>query len=224
MKLAHSAFLLELKPTLRRLVDALLAEYPYASVLATSVEKRSYSVSRSGSSVRASQADRGFVVRVHDGKSYVEYSANELSDVGIPALLDAIRSELLQMGESLEIGDFAIPEDRPLVLDHAEEVEIHPRELGDAALLARLGAVREAALKQDERILDAPTFATWQEQHELFLSRNRDLIQSSLWTNAGISLAAMREQEVNPTIAAIRGSAVPRCWTVCSPTSPSSSR
>ena len=72
MKLSHAAYLLALKPTLARLLDALLLEYPYASVLATSVEKRSYSISRSGSSIRASRADRGFVIRVHDGKSYVE--------------------------------------------------------------------------------------------------------------------------------------------------------
>ena len=196
MKLSHAAYLLALKPTLARLLDALLLEYPYASVLATSVEKRSYSISRSGSSIRASRADRGFVIRVHDGKSYVEYSANELSDESIPSILASIREELLQIGKSLEVGAFELPKDEPLVLDVAEEVKVHPAHLGDKAFLARLAEVREAAIGQDAKIVDAPVFATWQEQHQLFLSKNRDLIQSSLWTNAGISLAAMRDEEV----------------------------
>ena len=205
MKLSHSPYLLQLKPTLRLLLDELYKEYPYASVLATSVEKRSYSVSRSGSSVRASQADRGFVVRVHDGKSYVEYSANELTPETIPTLVEGIRSELLQMGESLEIGDFKLPDDEPLSIDSCEEVLIHPATFGDAGILARLGEARKAALAKDERIVDAPVFASWQEQHQLFLSRNRDLIQSSLWMNAGINLAAMRDEEVKSYYRAYSG-------------------
>ena len=48
MKVESSSYLALVRPLLKKLLDGLLERYEYASVLATDVEMKSYSVNRSG--------------------------------------------------------------------------------------------------------------------------------------------------------------------------------
>ena len=101
MQVKSSAYLASMKPLYRKLLDACLAEYGYASVLAADVEAKDYSVSRAGISVSENNrfGRRGFVVRVYQGEGYAEYSGNELSEEKISGILAELKRSISKAAE-----------------------------------------------------------------------------------------------------------------------------
>ena len=189
------------KPGLKKLVAALRETYPYASVLAVADDKREWRISRGGVSITpgGTGGSAGYVVRVFDGVGCAEYSFNEFSEEKIPALCQTLARRLSAQNAALE--GFAplptpIPADEPAVLKKETAWKVHPRELGDEAVVSRINAVREKALALDERILDAQAAVTYRSCRKLFLSEHRDLDQTIMWTNAMVAVMASRGQEI----------------------------
>jgi len=188
------------KPGLKKLVAVLRETYPYASVLAVADDSRSWSVSPGGVSISTPRrGGTGYVVRVFDGVGCAEYSFNEFSEEKIPELCSVLARRLEDQNKALE--GFAplptpVPADEPAVLKKETAYRVHPRELGDEAIVERLTAVREKARSYDERILDAQTSTTYQVYRKLFLSENRDLDQTVMWTTASVAVLAPRGQEL----------------------------
>ena len=189
------------KPGLQKLIAALGETYPYASVLAVEDDARSWRVSRAGVNISASgnEGGAGFVVRVFDGTGCAEYSFNEFSEEKIPDICAALARRMAEQNAALE--DFAplptpIPADEPAVLKKETGWKVHPRELGDEAIVSKITALREKALAVDERVLDATAAVTYRAYRKLFLSPNRDLDQTIMWTNAMVAVMASRGQEI----------------------------
>lgn len=189
------------KPGLKKLIAALREEYAYASVLAVEDDSRSWSVSRSGVNISSSGmgGGAGFVVRVFDGVGCAEYSFNEFSEDRIPELKDTLARRLKAQGQALgDISPLKTPvlPDEPAVLKKASAYRIHPRELGDEAILKKLTEVREKGLSLDERILDAQASASYSSYRKLFLSEHRDLDQTVMWMTASVAAIASRGEEI----------------------------
>ena len=69
MKINSSEYLLKHKPILKQVVKRLSKDYPYVSILATDVTGTIYKTQMSETMVQdSSWCERGFVVRVHNGK------------------------------------------------------------------------------------------------------------------------------------------------------------
>lgn len=200
----HSSYLLRIKPLLTQLIDQLTKEYPFASILASDGESKAYSVSGQGISVSESTllARRGFAVRIHDGESYSEYSFNEITEETIPDIITRIKTLIplkkaaLNGSSPLTIHQYPIPEEAPLTLDCHTEYEIAPADLSDEAILGELTDICDRAKACDERILDASARLTYQKYTKIYLSKNRDLIQSVLWTNGAMLVMASRGEEI----------------------------
>lgn len=189
------------KPGLQKLIAALGEAYPYASVLAVEDDARSWRVSRAGVNISASgnEGGAGFVVRVFDGTGCAEYSFNEFSEEKIPDICGTLARRMAEQNAALE--GFAplptpIPADEPAVLKKETGWKVHPRELGDEAIVSKITALREKALAVDERVLDATAAVTYRAYRKLFLSPNRDLDQTIMWTNAMVAVMASRGQEI----------------------------
>ena len=189
------------KPGLQKLIAALGEAYPYASVLAVEDDARSWRVSRAGVSISASGigGGTGFVVRVFDGAGCAEYSFNEFSEERIPDICDTLARRMAEQNAALE--GFAplptpIPADEPAALKKETAWKVHPRELGDEAIVGKITALRERALAVDGRVLDATAAVTYRAYRKLFLSPNRDLDQTVMWTNAMVAVMASRGQEI----------------------------
>lgn len=73
--------------------------------------------------------------------------------------------------------------------------EIHPKELGDEKILARLDQIRNKALTVDG-VLDAIATISYRAFRKIFISENRDLDQTIMWTNGAIMAMAARGEEV----------------------------
>ena len=189
------------KPGLQKLVAALRETYPYASVLAVADDARSWSTSRGGISISSPRmfGGTGYVVRVFDGEGCAEYSFNEFSEEKIPAIRETLARRLAEQTEALE--GFAplptpLPADDPAVLKKESPYRVHPRELGDEAIVKKLNALRERALGMDERVLDVQAAVSYRSFRKLFLSEHRDLDQTLMWTTASLIAMASRGQEI----------------------------
>ena len=191
----------QVKPGLQKLVRALREAYPYASVLAVADENRSWSISRGGINISASGrgGGTGYVVRVFDGTGCAEYSFNEFAEENIPELCAVLARRLEEQRAALE-GFEPLPtpplSDEPAVLKKLSTWRVHPRELGDEAIVEKLTALRKKALDHDGRILDAQARVSYRACRKLFLSENRDLDQTVMWTTAMVAVLASRGQEI----------------------------
>lgn len=195
----------QVKPGLQKLVRALREAYPYASVLAVADENRSWSISRGGINISASGrgGGTGYVVRVFDGTGCAEYSFNEFAEENIPELCAVLARRLEEQRAALE-GFEPLPtppptpplSDEPAVLKKLSTWRVHPRELGDEAIVEKLTALRKKALDHDGRVLDAQARVSYRACRKLFLSENRDLDQTVMWTTAMVAVLASRGQEI----------------------------
>ena len=188
------------KPGLKKLVAALRETYPYASVLAVADDSRTWQIRRTGIAIAANHdGGAGFVVRVFDGVGCAEYSFNEFSEERIPDLCAVMARRLAEQNAALEgVAPLPtpIPADEPATLKKVTNWKVHPRELGDEAIVNKITAIREKALAVDERVLDATAAVSYRAYRKLFLSERRDLDQTVMWTNAAVMVMAARGQEI----------------------------
>ncbi len=198
MKVQQSAFILEKRPLLLRLRDALCAEFEYASVLAEDTTGRNYQVSRHSVSIGEGDDMRGFVVKALDKGRYAEYSFSDLTEQSVPAVCAAVRALLAAdvRPEGLGANTYAPPAEEPTVFSGATEYETDPASVGDGEILDRLIALRDRGLGMDEAVLDFIAQMSWQRYTKLFLSREKDMIQSVMYTTGMVAAAAMQGQEV----------------------------
>ena len=191
----------QVKPGLQKLIRTLGETYPYASVLAVADDCRGWRISRTGVNINASgmTGGTGFVVRVFDGVGCAEYSFNEFDEGKIPELCCLLAKRLAEQNGALDgIAPLPtpIPADEPATLKKETTWKIHPRELGDEAIIGKLTALREKAIGLDKRVLDAQVTVSYRAYRKLFLSRNRDLDQTVMWTTAAFAAMASRGQEL----------------------------
>ncbi|MCI8385277.1 MAG: TldD/PmbA family protein [Acutalibacter sp.] len=192
------------KPALGRLIARLRQVYPYASVLAVEDAARRWSVSRAGVNIDASglRGGTGFVVRVFDGTGCGEYSFNRFDE----SMTEDIAARLAEglKAQSAALAGFSplptpVPADEPAVLRKSTGFQSDPRDLGDEAIINRLRALREKALALDGRILDVQLGMNYRCCRKLFLSENRDLDQSLMWTTCALMVLCSRGQELKIT-------------------------
>lgn len=190
-----------IRPALKSLVAALREDYPYASVLAVEDAWRRWSVSRQGVSIDASGfgGGTGFVVRVFDGVGCAEYSFNQFSEERIPKIKALISERLAAQNKAL--GDIdplptPLPADEPAALSKRCDYKLDPRELGDKAIIQKLSSIREKALKLDERIMESQLGMAHRAYRKVFISGNRDLDQTYMWTTCSLAMMVSRGQEL----------------------------
>ena len=198
MKVQQSAFIVEKRPLLLKLRDALCGAFEYASILAEDTVGRRYRVSRHSVSVGEGDNMRGFVVKALDGGRYGEYSFTELTEDSIPGVVDAVRDLLAAPArpENLGANAYAPPAEDPAVFSGATDYEQDPADFSDGEILDRLAALRDSGLAMDGAVLDFIAQMTWQKYTKLFLSREKDMTQSVMYMDGAVAAAAAKGQEV----------------------------
>ena len=193
MKLAFSPYLSGVKPLLKSLLSKLDECYPYASILAQDSVAQRVSVSKTGVKVAEAESltKRGFVVRVHDGRGLSEYAFNEISEENLSDIFSAVKRAANGTGRN-----DPVPEDAPCTVFAEADFELDPEAMGAKELVNRLTVLREKTLSRSELLLDAAANFTWQKSSKMFLTKNRDLSQSVIWTNGAIVALAARGEEI----------------------------
>ena len=198
MEVARSAYIKENKELFKKLQKALSEKYGYATVLVCDGRQQNYSVSAQG--VRISDGDmfgrRGFVARVHDGKAYAEYAANEISEESIPCIVEEIGTKLSKMASLWDRYETPVLSDEKIEFIKSTDYQLHPEELGDEKIIEKLSDIREKTKALDERLLDCMTRLSYQYYNKLFLSDNKDMEENVLWTSSSFAVIAARGQEI----------------------------
>ncbi len=188
------------KPAIKKLVAELRKKYAYASLLAVADDNRSWSVSRSGINIVSGgrMGGTGYVARVFDDTGCVEYSFNDFSEKLIPEIVAVIgrkAEEQKKNCKGIKPLPTPLPKDTTARLKKATKYKIDPREMGDEAIIAKLTAVREKGLRH-EGILDFSCHASYRVYRKLFVSENRDLDETCMWTNAAVVALARKGDEI----------------------------
>lgn len=189
------------KPALKNLVSELRKKYAYASVLAVQDDSRAWRINRAGKRINnvGLGGGSGYVVRVFDQIGCAEYSFNEFSEEKIPEIVQTIDERIAHQTANVPDGikplPTPIPSDETATLKKVSGYAIDPRELGDEKILERLDSIRNKTLSVDG-VLDAMVNVSYRKFRKLFISENRDLDQTVMWTNGAIVALALRGEEV----------------------------
>ena len=202
MKVKMSSYLQGKKPLLKRLLEALLEEFEYASLLASDTAGTRFIVDFSGSTVQdAMLAERGCVARVYNGTSYSEYSFNELCDENYEDILAAVIKTATQDTELLTGAGIEITQYPPIKEEEADktffgDVEMLPESVSTDEKLGLMKQILEEAKSCSDLLIDFRT--VYEEYHvsKVFYSGKRDLEQSYVFTSAGTLAVAGKDGDM----------------------------
>jgi len=199
MELKYSSFLTDIKEDLKVLIENLSKDFDFVSVLATDCTGKVYAVSRRSSAISANDSnERGFVVRIHNGVNYSEYSFNEISKDTVEEIASTIRKDLVNMTNKakgvLDLKQYEIVQEEEIKKSFEKPVKVNPRALNDEEVIKRLTGIMNRGLSKDESIVDYRVRFEYLHVNKLYLSNNKELEQSYMWANgANICIASKND-------------------------------
>lgn len=201
MKAPFSSYLQQLRPRLKTLLELLSDQYDYVSILSTDSVGLNVRVSTRVSSIsdQTMTTERGTVVRVYKNGLYSEYAFNRFQ--GTPKAMaeeitQALDAQLRLLRESgTSIYDTPALPDEPLELFVEKETELLPEKADVKSIVDQFTGLVEKAAQLCPEVVD--TNVTGQSTHvcKTFLSANRDLSQSYVYSEASIVVAVGRDGE-----------------------------
>ena len=97
-----SAYLDSVREDCRQLVEELGKYFDYVSILGTDVRATQYRADRNMSSIRDGEGECGFVIKMHSGRAFYEYSFDDIRNAGKAA--DAAAGQSAPAGQSAAAG------------------------------------------------------------------------------------------------------------------------
>ena len=200
MNAPFSAYLSGIRGGVQELVRLLRMKYDYVSVLATDscgfavrISQRSRSVSS-----ETMTTERGLVVRVCRERQYSEVALNHF-DASSPASVAAEVEKAVEQQRSLlaSVGtqSYFTPllPDEPLVLFAEKECEILPEQTDLKELVDWLTILSDKGMSHSPELLDCVVTAQSTHICKLFLTENRDLSQSYVYSEGTVVAVANRD-------------------------------
>ncbi|MBR0153929.1 MAG: TldD/PmbA family protein [Lachnospiraceae bacterium] len=217
MKAPFSEYLQSIAPALKELVAELGRDYEYVSVLSTDSVGFRISISQRAKSVsnQSVTTERGTVVRVCRDGRYSEAAFNEFDPKDVAGKAAEIRraldaqTEILKAcaSEVYETGKLA---DEPLVLFVEKEADELPERSDAEALVRVLTEMSDRGMETIPGALDVMVSATSTHVSKMFLTANRDLRQSYVFTEASAaSYAPNAEGDIKFAAEGVSGCAGP---------------
>ena len=177
-----STFLNSKRADCRELVTALGERFAYVSILGSDIRSSAISVNKRSSNIgEGNLSECGFVIKMHDGKAFYEYSLDDISG-DKTALAEKIVASL---AISKDIADNTVsvpcPKDEPAVESFSRESD--DGDISGEDILAFCTKMRDFALEKDERILNCVVSASSFTVSKLFITKQRELDQNYSWVN-----------------------------------------
>lgn len=200
MKVKMSEFLLEKRATIKKLIAILSTDFKYVSVLGTDTYGKQYSVQKTGVSISDSfWNERGFVVKVFNGIGYSEYSFNEIDDSNINEVAATIKTRVHEQIEKLSsmgnITKYPIIEEDKIESNFLGEVKVLPEDSSDRDIIEKLTSVKEKSLSLSKLILDTRVRMQQVQISKIFISNDKDLFQSYVWSEGSIVDIARKDDK-----------------------------
>ena len=214
MNVPLSAYLAEIKQPLKRLVEILAKDFPYVSILSTDSTGMRYSVRKRAVDARQSDwCERGSVIRVFDGRRYLEYSFNELDPESlneIEPLAGTIRERFRRssaVGGQLPFGVPELPQisEQPLSETWQGTVEMLPESVPAEQIIGRLSRIKDRAFGLSEHLVEIEVRFEHMRVSKLFVSPKRELEQSYIWAQGYLIPVLRRGETIREMFASYSG-------------------
>ncbi len=176
-----SAYLDGVRKDCRELVAELGRGFDYVSVLATDVRETTYRADRRMSAVQDGEGECGFVIKMHDGRAFYEYSCDDISGdkKELAAKITAAVATDTALGER-RISTSAV-RDEPMVRDFVRENDFD--DYNDEQLLGVCREISTELLGKSDKVLNAIAMVRPYSVSKLFVTKNRELSQYYGWAN-----------------------------------------
>ncbi|MDC7292809.1 TldD/PmbA family protein [Butyrivibrio sp. DSM 10294] len=204
MKAEFSPYLKSIASGLKELIAELSKHFDYVSVLSTDSVGFSMAASQKVKSITGNtlMTERGNVVRVYKNGLYSEYSFN-LFDPDkaletaskIRKILDAQISVLDETGSLVYFTKQL--KDEPQELFVEMETDSLPETTDLAALMDKLQGFSNEGIALSEEIIDCNVRAQSTHVCKMFLTKNKDLRQSYVYSEGGISMTGVRGEKMD---------------------------
>ena len=179
-----SAYLDSKRPDCRELVAALGKHFPYVSILGTDVSASVLRADRKSSMAQDGRGECGFVLKMHDGRAFIEYSLDDISGDKQALAEKILRETETDPALRERMIQAPLPADEPLRQDFCRETDF--ADYDDAALLSACKELSAALIEKDERVLNAIAVIQPYQVNKLFVTKNRELSQHYGWANGTI--------------------------------------
>jgi len=191
--MAFSKFLDSRREDCKALVKELSSAFGYVSILGSDVRSSRIAADRRSSVIgEGSLSECGFVIKMHNGKAFYEYSLDDVAG-DKKALAEKILSSLELDGELAgNTIDVELLSDEPMVKSFCRESDCD--KYTDSELLSFCEEMRDKALSLDSRLLNFFVQVSPFTVSKLFITANRELDQSYSWVNVNAFLI-LREGE-----------------------------
>ncbi|MBP5166940.1 MAG: TldD/PmbA family protein, partial [Oscillospiraceae bacterium] len=176
------------------LVAELGKRFSYVSVLGTDVRAAVYRADRMTSAAGDGEGECGFVVKMQSGRSFFEYSLDDISGdkkVLAEKIIAAVETAPSLSGRMIST---AALKDEPMKEDFVRETDF--ADYDDARLLGLCRELSEKLCAADEKVRNAIVVMQPYWVSKLFVSRNRELTQHYGWANGYMILLYQDERMV----------------------------
>jgi TldD protein len=197
MKVAMSTYLINSKPLLRQMVSRLSQYFKYVSILGTDTVGKQYEIQKGSIGLSDSMwVERGFVVRIYNGKNYSEFSLNNISEENLDEKIDEIRIEIQEAVSKLtrsNIGASFYPVivEEEIRESYSGEVRILPEHVSPEEKIKKMTAIKDKALAYSNLLVNF--IVKYEEVHisKIFISNKKELEQSYIWSQ-GMAIPVVR--------------------------------
>ncbi len=210
MKAEFSEYLTQTAPAIRTMIARLQEHFDYVSVLATDSTGFRISISQKARDISSEtmMTERGNVIRVYRDGLYSEYAFNEPDLAHPEAQAEAIRQALEEQIELLRLTGTEVYEtgklaDEPQELFVEMETGTMPEDTDLDSLVKELTAVSDAAMQQGEHLIDCRLTAQSTHVCKMFLTPNRDLRQSYVYSEGTVMPMAMKDGRMEYSYAGV---------------------
>ncbi len=186
-----SNFLESRRESCKALVQALGEKYAYVSVLGSVVRSSAVNVNKQSTAMgEGKNSECGFVVKMHDGRAFYEYSLDDISG-DIRALADRIAAAVqIEASYADQTISVSIPKDEPMKKSFSRESDdgVVPQ----SEILAFCQKMKDHALESEPRLVNCIINAGSYTVSKLFISKERELDQNYSWINM-VCVPVLRE-------------------------------
>lgn len=212
MKAPFSTYLNSISGAMKELVELLRPDYDYVSVLSTDSPGLTLVCSRAGRQASHSTmtTERGNVVRVYRDGLYSEYAFNDFDRDDIPALAGRIRKELDAQMELLkltgtEVYETGVLSDEEKELFVEKETAVLPEKADVREIMELLEEITRKGLEASDEIVETILRAQSTHISKMFITPNRYLRQSYVYSEAMAAVIAARDGRNRMAYEAVSG-------------------
>ena len=219
MQIEFSNYLTGIAPGLKRLIALLGDDFDYASALATDSKGFAMRVGQRNMSVanETMTTERGIVLRLYKDGLYTEYALNRFDpekpeEAAFAAKKAREEQAALLAAAGVDIYETGILPDEPKELFAAFETEETPEGTDQEALLTYLKKVSDEGMQLSENLVDVRLIAQSTHISKLFLTKNRDLRQTYVYSEAAVFPIAQKDGKMVSAYGSISGRVGPELF------------